>query len=341
MSRLSDFIRRLWRGRPAVEQTAAPDPRVRRDIIVILDGTLSSLEEGHETNAGLTYRLLQASADTHTVIRYEPGIQWTSWRATRDVLEGRGINRQIRRSYGYIASRYRPGDRIYLIGYSRGAYAVRSLAGLIDRVGLLRAEHATVRDIRTAYYHYRAGGQSDAARAFRDAFCHPETKIEAVAVWDTVKALGMRLPLIWRIAERRHAFHNHILGDATLNGFQALALNENRIAYAPVMWHRHLDWPGHMEQVWFRGSHGDVGAHLNGFEAARPLANIPLVWMLDRLEMCGLALPDGWQTRFEQDPDAPSVGTWRGWGWMFLARDKREVGRDVSESIHPTAKNTT
>ena len=96
-----------------------------------------------------------------------------------------------------------------------------------------------------------------------------------------------------------------------------------------------------MEQVWFRGSHGDVGAHLNGFEAARPLANIPLVWMLDRLEMCGLALPDGWQTRFEQDPDAPSVGTWRGWGWMFLARDKREVGRDVSESIHPTAKNTT
>ena len=69
MSRLSDFIRRLWRGRPAVEQTAAPDPRVRRDIIVILDGTLSSLEEGHETNAGLTYRLLQASADTHTVIR--------------------------------------------------------------------------------------------------------------------------------------------------------------------------------------------------------------------------------------------------------------------------------
>ena len=64
-------------------------------------------------------------------------------------MMGRGINRQIRRAYGYLASRYRPGDKIYLFGYSRGAYAVRSLAGVIDRIGLLRPEHATVRHIRT------------------------------------------------------------------------------------------------------------------------------------------------------------------------------------------------
>ena len=47
-------------------------------------------------------------------------------------MMGRGINRQIRRAYGYLASRYKPGDRIYFIGYSRGAYGVRSLAGVID-----------------------------------------------------------------------------------------------------------------------------------------------------------------------------------------------------------------
>lgn len=336
---LNEFIRRLWRGRRAVEQTAAPDPRGPRDIIVILDGTLSSLTPGRETNAGLTYHLLAESGDAHRAIRYEPGIQWTSWRATRDVLEGRGINRQIRRSYGYIASRYRPGDRIFLIGYSRGAYAVRSLAGLIDRVGLLRAEHATVRAIRTAYHHYRAGGDSDAARAFIAAKCHTDTIIEAVAVWDTVKALGMRLPVIWRWSERRHAFHNHILGKATKRGFQALALHETRVAYAPVMWHCHRDWPGQMEQVWFRGSHGDIGAQLNGFVAARPLANIPLIWMLERLAACGLDLPNDWRNRFSLNAQAPSVGTWRGFGWMFLARKARRVGKDVSESIHPSAND--
>ncbi len=90
------------------------------------------------------------------VVRYEPGIQWRDWKGTLDVIEGRGINRQIRRVYGLLASRYRPGDRIWLFGYSRGAYAVRALAGLIDRVGLLRAEAATERNITLAYRHYRA-----------------------------------------------------------------------------------------------------------------------------------------------------------------------------------------
>ena len=46
----------------------------------------------------------------------------------------------------WLASRYRPGDRIFLIGYSRGAYAARSLAGVIDRVGLLQGDHATEAD---------------------------------------------------------------------------------------------------------------------------------------------------------------------------------------------------
>lgn len=74
--------------------------------------------------------------------------------------DGPGINRQIRRAYGYLASRYRPGDRIFLFGYSRGAFAVRSLAGIMDRVGLLRADQATERNVQLAYRHYRAGGKA-------------------------------------------------------------------------------------------------------------------------------------------------------------------------------------
>lgn len=334
---LADLLRRLWRGRPKVEQTPGPDTREPLDIIVILDGTLSSLEPGQETNAGLIYHTLQRVGGGHMAIRYEPGIQWTSWRATRDVLEGRGINRQIRRAYGYIASRYRPGDRIFLIGYSRGAFAARSLAGLIDRVGLLRKNFATVRHIRGAYRHYRDGGDSAAAQAFAQAHCHPSVRIEAVAVFDTVKALGLRLPLLWRLTERRHAFHNHVLGDSIAHGFHAIALHENRVAFAPVMWRCPGDWDGTMQQVWFRGSHGDVGGHLKGMDAARPLSNIPLVWMLERLEQCKLPLPHRWRDDFPQDTSAPSTGTLRKLGWLFLARRDRVVGRDRSESIHPSA----
>src|SRR5690606_38005837 len=117
-----------------------------------------------------------------------------SWMSARDVIEGRGINRQIRRAYGVLASRFRPGDRIFLFGYSRGAYAVRSLAGVIDRMGLLRAEHAVERNVLQVYRHYRSYAPGAAAEAFRDRYCHADVPIEMTGVWDTVKALGLRAP---------------------------------------------------------------------------------------------------------------------------------------------------
>jgi uncharacterized protein (DUF2235 family) len=268
---------------------------------------------------------------------YEQGVQWTRWRDVRDVIEGRGINRQIRRAYGFIASRYRPGDRIFLFGYSRGAYGVRSLAGIIDRVGLLRSEHATVRNIRQAYRHYELSPDSEVADTFAREYCHPNVEIEMIGVWDTVKSLGIRLPILWRYSQVKHAFHNHLLGDSVRHGFHALALDETRDAYAPVMWEQRPDWRGVLEQMWFRGSHGDIGGHLGGFEAARPLANIPLVWMLEKAEGCGIVLPEGWRDRFPCDPEAPAAGSLRGWGKMFVLRHKRTVGGDPSEQIHVSA----
>ncbi|APG46588.1 DUF2235 domain-containing protein [Phaeobacter porticola] len=360
-----------WLGRPLrSEHSAESKLRGPQAHVIILDGTMSTLEPGHETHAGMVYRLCREVGPQVSVF-YEAGVQWQSWRKTADVMIGRGINRQIRRAYGYLASRYRPGDRIYLIGYSRGAYAVRSLAGVIDEVGLLTAEHATVRNIRTAYRHYQCGAASASgprdvaalsvtptgegvgaerdnstspqaaaqtggavASAFSERYCHPAVDIEMVGVWDTVKALGLRLPLLWRWAERRHGFHNHQLGKHVKNGFHALALDETRRAFAPVLWECPNGHDGKVEQVWFRGSHGDVGGQLGGFEDARALSNVSLVWMLERAEDTGLPLPRDWRMRFPVDPSAPSVGTWRGWGKIFLLRGKRRVGLDSSERLH-------
>jgi hypothetical protein len=83
--------------------------------------------------------LLDLPRNAHVTLYYEPGIQWRGFRRAHEVVAGVGINRQIRRAYLFLARNYRPGDRVVLMGYSRGAYAVRSLAGLIDRMGLLRA----------------------------------------------------------------------------------------------------------------------------------------------------------------------------------------------------------
>ncbi len=336
--RLTDRIRKLLRLPPSVQTITALRIRGPVDHIVILDGTMSSLNPGEETNAGLAYQMLCETASTAQMsLRYEQGTQWNSWRDAVAVAEGQGINQQIRRAYGFIASRYRPGDRIFLLGYSRGAYAVRSLAGVIDRVGLLRAEHATVRNIRQIYRHYQLSPDSFAAAAFVERYCHASVEIEMVGVWDTVKALGNRLPVFWCFSQRYHAFHTATLGDHIRHGFHALAMDENRQAYDPILWKSRPDWDGVLEQMWFRGAHGDIGGQLFGYEAARPLANIPLVWMMEKVADCGIDLPEGWQNRFAQDASAPSVGTMGGWGMLFILRKKRVIGADASEHIHPSA----
>ncbi|MEO1779141.1 MAG: DUF2235 domain-containing protein [Pseudomonadota bacterium] len=340
LSRLNRRIARLLQGHFG-KGLPEVDPPVRGQTIhvIIIDGTMSTLEPGEETNAGLTAKLLHEMGAGVSVY-YEPGLQWSHWRRAGDVIFGRGINRQIRRAYGYLASRYRPGDQIYLFGYSRGAYAARSLAGVIDRVGLLRAEHATERNVRTIYRHYECTPDSAAAQTFASATCHDTVEIEMIGVWDTVKSLGLNMPVLWRLSAPRHAFHNHHLGKSVKRGFHALARNETRVAYAPVMWETTDAWDGDLVQMWFRGTHGDVGGQLAHRNHARPLSNIPFVWMLEQAQASGLPLPEGWSERYPQDPAAPSIGTFVGFGRWFITRRARKVGLDPSERVHPSVAQT-
>ncbi len=314
--------------------------RTSQTHVVILDGTLSRLDRVNSTNAGRIWELLRdGPAASRPNTFYEEGLQWQDWKSLPAVIAGRGLNRQIRRAYAFLAASWRPGDRIFLFGYSRGAFAVRSLAGLIDRIGLLMPHRARPAMIEALYRHYRDAPDSPRARAFARRFCHPRVPVEMVGVFDTVKALGWRLPGLHGRDEAAHGFHNHALGRSVRHGYHALALQERRVAYTPVLWETPDDWPGHVEQVWFRGNHGDVGGQLAGFSPARPLANIPLVWMLQRAERCGLALPPGWADRFDRDPQAPSTGPLRGWSKIFVQRKIRTIGADPSERIHPSARH--
>lgn len=310
-------------------------PRPSRTHVVIIDGTLSRLDEGDETNAGLLYKLLlDVGPSVAQSVRYDPGVQAEGLSKWLHIAAGIGVNRAILDGYAVLSSRYEPGDDIMIFGFSRGAYAARSLAGFIGRIGLIKRANATERRIQRAFRLYEAETIGAAASDFTSEFCHPEAPIKVLGVWDTVKALGLPYPILNRLAPMATEFHDHNLSPNTRNAFHALAIDENRASYEPLPWRISEGTTARVEQAWFPGAHADIGGQVAGVHRARTLSNIPLVWMLDRAEACGLILPDGWRDEFPCDAAAPMHGAYRGSAKLFVARKPRVVGRCSSEFVH-------
>lgn len=311
--------------------------RPTRIHVILLDGTFASLDDGRRSSVGRIHSLLRSKqaeiGKKRLNIHYAPGQEWDSWRTLPDLMMGNGLTTKIINAYGWLARHYHPGDQIYLLGYSRGAFAIRSLAGMIGRIGLLRPEFATRRNIALAWRYYSEGGNEKSIGIFRRRRGQPNVPIQMIGCFDTVMALGIRLPLLWAMTEPRFRFHDTHLGEDVAHGFQALALDETRAAFAPVLWDDSSK-AKHIEQMWFRGAHADIGGQLSGLEVARPLANIPLVWMLESAESVGLPLPEGWHEQFACDATAPSVGNWRSWGKAFLSRSPRLAGQNATEALH-------
>ncbi len=303
--------------------------------VFVFDGTLTRLEDGFESNAGLLFKLLSESAPRKDLtVGYDAGIQGEGWAKWVNVAAGVTINLSIMAGYAWLCSRYRPGDRIMLFGYSRGAYAARSLAGFIGNVGLLHRRHATQRRVERAFRYYEAGGTSDHARQFSTKFCRDRVPVAFIGVWDTVRALGLPYPVLNRLAPMATEFHDHSLGDHVEHAAQALAIDETRTAFAPLLWRRQSEWDGTLRQAWFPGTHSDIGGQNDKRAATRPLSNIPLVWILAEAESAGLRLPEGWRARFSKDAAAPMRGRIQGWSKLFVLRARRRVGRCGSEFEH-------
>ena len=303
--------------------------------MVIIDGTLSRLVEGEETNAGILYKLLsELLPRTDLLITYHPGIQGSGFRKWVNIAAGVGINLTICSGYSALSRAYSPGDKILLFGFSRGAYAVRSLAGMIGRIGLVKSEHMTNRRVQRAFRHYENNKNGPKAAAFSRAYCHEEIKIEMIGVWDTVKALGLPYPILTRIAPMATEFHDHRLSPSIVNAFHALALDETRNAYEPILWECEKDWHGQVEQLWFPGAHSDIGGQVEEFQYARPLSNIPLIWMLEKAAMCGLPLPDGWQGRYITDPAGEMLNPYAGLSKLFIFRAPRKACETPFDGLH-------
>lgn len=311
--------------------------REPRNHVFIIDGTLSRVDsDACLTHAARLHTLLKAGQDhKKQTVGYDRGIQGVGLSKWIDAAIGRGFNDSVIRGYATLASRYEPGDRIFLFGYSRGAYAVRSIAGMIERIGLLRREVATERRIKLAFRYYQRGFDTPPTRAFRRSRCHAEVDIAHIGAWDTVKALGLPYPLLSRIFPMATEFHDHHLGTSVRAACHALAADEDRTAYSPVLW-QCSNWRGRLEQMWFPGAHGDIGGERDCRTDAIPLTNISFTWVIEHAIRHGLMMPEGWRDAFPTDPTAPMVGSRAGMNRLFLLRRPREVTiGDSGQEVHP------
>ncbi|GGH93399.1 DUF2235 domain-containing protein [Arthrobacter liuii] len=242
---------------------------------------------------------------------------------------GAGLSHDVLAAYRYIMGNFQPGDELFLLGFSRGAYTARSTAGLIRNAGILRRRFRS--RLTEAYALYRdrtptTNPRSVEATLFRRSFSH-ETRIHCIAVWDTVGALGIPLtgvPIIDRF-NNRWAFHDADLSTSVDNAFQALAIDEKRKPFAPALWHQQ-DGAGsqRLEQVWFTGTHGDVG----GGNRSTSLSDIALEWIVDRARSCGLVFrPDAFtDIALEQAGDWAPIQESRTGFWRLLPAYVRPMG---------------
>jgi uncharacterized protein (DUF2235 family) len=237
-----------------------------------------------------------------------------------------------------LAKIYEDGDEVYVLGFSRGAYTARSLVGLIRNSGLVTPEN--LNKVTEAYQLYRTrDAHADGPNAvfFRDNYSHI-LKIKFVGVWDTVGALGIPIESFEWFNKAYYEFHDTELSGIVENAFHALAVDEYRENYAPTLWAPSTQPNQRMEQVWFTGSHADVG----GGYPQEQLSDIALAWMQDRASSCGLAIDTN---KIPQVTPANSAGKlhnsfdefMRGFYRLTHARYFRAIGKAVfgNEQVHP------
>lgn len=230
---------------------------------------------------------------------YDEGVG-THWGVSRWVegATGLGISKNILRAYRFLCLNFESGDEIYLFGFSRGAYTVRSLAGLIDAVGILPPNHAFYTPEAYALYQKRDSSESEIAE-FREARHAQPTRIRFLGVFDTVGALGIPASSLNWITAKRHRFHDVRFNPSVDHGYHALAIDEHRRDFAASLWDPEHPTPmSQMEQVWYAGVHSNIGG---GYDPDG-LANLPLQSIKKRAEALGLDLDNAFLGHFKGVP---------------------------------------
>lgn len=268
-----------------------------RNIVLCCDGTSNEFATDH-TNVAKLCQILVKNPASQTVF-YQPGLGTiappgfaTGFGAfvarSLGLAFGYGIRSDIRNAYVYIMNHWEPGDRLFLFGFSRGAYTVRALAALIHMYGLAMPGNEplipyAIRMLWRINRKRRRDPQSvkrgfELARDFRKGMTSGDCRIDFLGVWDTVSSVGwVSAPVALPYTQKN---------ESVLVARHAVAIGERRAFFRTNMLTQARGQD--LVQLWFPGDHCDVGG--GHVEADSGLSKYALQWMVAEAEEKGLLI---------------------------------------------------
>jgi uncharacterized protein (DUF2235 family) len=320
-----------------------------KNIVVCLDGTWNQPERLNGGRAPTNVlKFMRAMLPTRhdgrcQVAFYDAGVgTGSALDGIKGGVFGAGLSQNVLDGYRFIADNYDGGggnrepDDIFLVGFSRGAFTARSLAGMVGAVGLL--EKRDMNRLPEAFDIYRTKPQDRPGH--RSSGLVERTRkvtIKFIGVWDTVGTLG--IPVTWLnwLGRRRCCFHNVELGSNVRHAYHALAIDEHRKPFAAAVWEQPSAPPEDeqvVEQVWFAGAHSNVG----GGYRDTGLSDIALNWMIEKARGCGLSFDQAYVRECVRPRVEGVLVDSRTLLYKAWPRVERQVRRPdhFCESVHPT-----
>jgi uncharacterized protein (DUF2235 family) len=283
--------------------TEHPELSPGKRIVVCLDGTSNQIGAGNLTNVAKLFEMLEKNDPTSQLTYYDPGVGTLAPAAARSAVHrrasllferafGMGLKDNVAQAYRYVMQHWRPGDAVYIFGFSRGAYTARALAGMLLRPGLMRPGSENLLPYAVEKYAINRPFKPDEYDLWAEyarAFCwrtegeplfstvhqndptqvwHYAVPVAYLGLWDTVKAAGFL-----RFGTLQWPYTRSLPNVARIR--HAVSIDERRRPYREYLVERH---PRGLEERWFAGVHADVGGT---FMPDHRLATIALKWIVD------------------------------------------------------------
>jgi uncharacterized protein (DUF2235 family) len=289
-----------------------------KKIILLSDGTGNAAGKVWRTNVWRIFQALELKGSEQIAI-YDDGVGTSSFKplAILGGVFGWGLKRNVLNLYKFLCRNYQPGDKIYAFGFSRGAFTIRIVVGLVLNQGLVEFANEDELD-KKARAAYRAYGHdkypvwnlqypfrliwSWLDKRFYKSCERPINNVDFVGVWDTVAAYGLPIDemtrgvneWLWPLELPNKDFNPKIR-----KARHALAIDDERATFHPVLWNENCSNTANsgasrptsdeqLLQVWFVGMHSNVG----GGYPDDSLANISLAWMMAEAKEAGLLFKD-------------------------------------------------